>query len=242
MNSVTSSRNSTILLLTALLAAILFAVYYYVLTPKLDEVKVKESTISSLNQQITSLQEQLTVLDEMQQTSISNKLVLRNKVPQSKEINKILLKIAEIEAVTGTLVDSIRFSNYDTTVINSTIQDPSAPVVDSEGTQETAELDELTTTIQSASDTASDTPSVSTIAKDSLPAQLKLVTFSFEIVATNQQDLLTFIQEVEEIERVMKIDTVSLTSPGEEEQLQEDAEPTYKASIQVTTFYYEGEN
>lgn len=242
MNSVTSSRNSTILLLTALLAAILFAVYYYVLTPKLDEVEVKESTISSLNQQITSLQEQLTVLDEMQQTSISNKLALRNKVPQSKEINKILLKIAEIEAVTGTLVDSIRFSNYDTTVVNSTIQDPSAPVVDSEGTQETAELDELTTTDQSASDTASDTPAVSTIAKDSLPAQLKLVTFSFEIVAINQQDLLTFIQEIEQIERVMKIDTVSLTSPGEEEQLQEDAESTYKASIQITTFYYEGEN
>ena len=53
---------------------------------------------------------------------------------------------------------------------------------------------------------------------------------------------MTFIKEIEQIERVMKLDSVSLTLPGEEEQLQEDAVPTYKAAIQITTFYYEGEN
>ena len=238
MNSITSNRNSMILLLTALLAASLFALYYFLITPKLEEVEAKKDTLSSLNQQITNMQEQITVLDETLQTSISNELSLRNKVPQSKEINKILLKIAEIEAVTGTLVDSIRFTNYDTTVANSTLQDPSAPVVNSEGTEETTGLDELTTTDQPPSDT----PAVSTIARDSLPAQLKLLTFSFEIAAINQQDLLTFIKEIEQIERVMKFETVSLTSPGEIELLQEDAEPTYKASIQITTFYYEDEN
>ena len=242
MNSITSNKNSTLLLLTALLAAILFTVYYYVLTPKLDEAELKESAINSLNQQITSLQQQLTIQEETQQTSIPNMLALRNKVPQSKEINKILLKIAEIEAVTGTLVDSIRFPNYDTPVANSSVSDPNAPVVDSEGTQDSALVDEETMIDQETTDSTSNTSVVSTITKDSLPAQLKLVTFSFDIVAINQQDIFTFIQEIEQIERVMKIDTVNLTSPGEEEQLQEDAEPTYKASIQITTFYYEGEN
>lgn len=242
MNSITSNKNSTLLLLTALLAAILFGVFYYVLTPKLDEVELKESTINSLNQQITSLQQQLTIQDETQQTSISNTLALRNKVPQTKEINKILLKIAEIEAVTGTLVDSIRFSNYDTPVANSSVSDPNAPVVDSEGAQDSAIIDEQMMIDQATTDSTSNNSVVSTITKDSLPEQLKLVTFSFDIVAINQQDLLTFIQEIEQIERVMKIDTVNLTLPGEEEQLQEDAELTYKASIQITTFYYEGEN
>ena len=242
MSSITSNKNSTLLLLTALLAAILFACYYYVLTPKLDEVELKEGSINSLNQQITSLQQQLTIQDETQQTSISNVLTLRNKVPQAKEINKILLKIAEIEAVTGTLVDSIRFSNYDTPVVNSTVSDPNAPVLDSEGTQDSALLDEQGTIDQAATDSTLNNPIVSTISKDSLPAQFKLLTFSFDIVAINQQDLLTFIQEIEQIERVMKIDTVNLTSPGEEEQLQEDADLTYKASIQITTFYYEDEN
>lgn len=242
MNSITSNKNSTLLLLTALLAAILFAVYYYVLTPKLDEVEAKESILNSLNQEITSLQEQLTLIDETQQTSIASKLTLRNKVPQTKEIDKILLDIAEIEAVTGTLVDSIRFSNYDSSVVDSTITDPNAPVVDPEGTQETAAVDDQVTTNQSTPDSSSNTSPVYTITKDSLPAQLKLVTFSFDIVALDMQDLLAFIQEIEQIERIMKIDTVSISSPGEEEQLQGDADSTFKATIQITTFYYEDEN
>lgn len=241
MNSITSSKNSTILLLTALFAAILFAVYYYVLTPKLDEVKEKESTLSSLNQEITTLQEQMTLIDETQQTSISNTLTLRKKVPQTREIEKILLDIAEIEAVTGTLVESIRFNNYDSPVVDSTITDPNAPAVDQEAVPRTPAVEEKATDNQSTPEGTTDTPPVSTITKESLPEQLKLVTFSFDIAALDLQALQNFLQEIEQIERIMKIDTLSISSPGEEEQLQEDADPTVKATVQVTTFYYEGE-
>lgn len=240
MNSITSNKNSTILLLTALLAAILFAVYTYVLTPKLDEVEAKESTLNYLNQEITRLQEQITLSEETHQSSISTSLTLRKKVPQTREIEKILLDLAEIEAVTGTLVESIRFNNYDSLVVDSTITDPNAPVVDQEATQGTAAIEEEATDTQSKTADSTDTSSVSTIAKETLPAQLKLVTFSFDIVALDMEAVQNFLQEIEQIERIMKIDTLSISSPGEEEQLQEDADPTVKATVQVTTFYYEG--
>lgn len=240
MNSITSNKNSTILLLTALLAAVLFAVYTYVLTPKLDEVAAKESTLNFLNQEITSLQEQITLIDETQQSSISNRLTLRKKVPQTREIEKILLDLAEIEAVTGTLVESIQFTNYDAQVVESTVTDPNAPVVDQETTQGTSATEEQATDDQSTTDGTTEPSSVSSIAKESLPAQLKLVTFSFGIVALDMQAVQNFLQEIEQLDRVMKIDTLSISSPGEEEQLQEDADPTVKATVQVTTFYYEG--
>ena len=240
MNSITSNKNSTILLLTALFAAILFAVYYYVLTPKLDEVAAKESTLNSLNQEITSLQEQIALIDETQQSSISTSLTLRKKVPQTREIEKILLDLAEIEAVTGTLVESIQFTNYDTQVVESSVTDPNAPVVDQEATQETSATEESSVEDQLTTDGQTDTSFVSTIAKESLPAQLKLVTFSFNIVALDMEAVQNFLQEIEQLDRVMKIDTLSISSPGEEEQLQEDADPTVKATVQVTTFYYEG--
>ncbi|MFJ7735039.1 potassium transporter [Lysinibacillus sp. NPDC097287] len=244
MNSITSSKNSAILLLTALIAAILFAVYSYVLSPKLDEVNAMESTLSTLNQEIKSLQEQITFIDETQQTSLSNSLTLRQKVPQTREIEKVLLAIAEIEAVTGTLVESISFNNYDSLVVDSTITDPNAPVMDEEVAQGASATDGNTTdTQQTGGETVATTDElpVSTIAKESLPEQLKLVTFSIDIAALDLQALQDFLQEIEQIERIMKIDTLSISSPGEEEQLQEGADPTVKANVQITTFYYEGE-
>lgn len=245
MNSITSNKNSAILLLTALVAALLFAVYYYVLTPKLDDVKAKESSVSSLNQEITSLQEQIALVAEKQQSSTSSDLTLRKKVPQTRAIEKVLLDIAEIEAVTGTLVESISFNNYDSLVLDSSITDPNAPVVDEGATQAAPTTDGEGTDsqpIEEETEGATDELPVSTITKESLPAALKLVTFSIDIAALDMKSLNSYLQEIEKIERIMKIDTLDISLPGEEEQFKEDADPTVTATIQVTTFYYEGEN
>lgn len=241
MNSITSSKNSTILLLTALIAAILFAVYYYLLTPKLEAVEEKESAISSLNQEIKGVQEQIAVMGQTQQSSVSNSILLRKKVPQTRAIEKVLLDIAEIEAVTGTLVETISFNNYDSTVIDSTITDPNAPKVDEGAVQDTTQTDAGATEEQST-ETATEELPVSTIAKESLPQELKLVTFNIEIAALNLEALKEFLLEIEKIERIMKIDSLDISSTGEEDQFKDDSDQTPTATIQITTFYYEGEN
>ncbi|KOS69315.1 hypothetical protein AEA09_12595 [Lysinibacillus contaminans] len=240
MNSITSNKNSAILLLTALIAAVLFAVYYYVLTPKLDDVKAKESTVSTLNQEITSLQEQIAIVEETQQSSATNNVTLRKKVPQTRAIEKVLLDIAEIEAVTGTLVESISFNNYDSLVLDSTITDPNAPVVDEDAPVTDGDTTDTQPTEEDPEATTDELP-VSTIAKESLPAALKLVTFSMDIAALDMKSLNSYLQEIEKIERIMKIDALDISLPGEEDKFQEDADPTVTATIQVTTFYYEGE-
>ncbi|MFJ7735051.1 potassium transporter [Lysinibacillus sp. NPDC097287] len=244
MNSITSNKNSAILLLTALIAALLFAVYYYVLTPKLDDVKAKESTVSTINQEITSLQEQIAIVEETQQSSTSENLTLRKKVPQTRAIEKVLLDIAEIEAVTGTLVESISFNNYDSLVLDSTITDPNAPVVDEGAVQDVpatgGDGTDNQPTEEETEGTTDELP-VSTIAKESLPAALKLVTFSIDIAALDMKSLNSYLEEIEKIERIMKIDALDISLPGEEDKFQEDADPTVTATIQVTTFYYEGE-
>lgn len=232
----TSSKNSGILLITALVAAILFAVYYYVLTPKLDEVEVKETALSTLRQDIDNLQQQLDQAAQSQQMSVSNELVLRKKVPPMRAIEKVLSDVEEIEEITGTRIESISFNNYDSLVSDSTIQDVNAP-------QEEAEQPPAETTDDAPTEEQEETETlpVSTIAKESLPPALKLVTFEIQILALDMKSLHNYLEEIEKLERIMKIDTVSIKLPGEEDVLQEDADPTVNATVQITTFYYEGE-
>ncbi len=227
MNNLTSSKNSSILLLTALVAALLFALYYYLLVPKLDEVEVKASNINQLQQQITEIEGQLTKLDEEQGELVTNILTMRKKVPETRAIEKIILAMAEMEEVTGTRVESLNFNNYDTTVAQSEVTEPNM-------------LEKAETEVD-GEQTADENLPVSSIAKETLPNELKLVTFSLEVAALDFKALESFLKEIEKLERVMKTDTISFSLPGEQDQLDKDADLTLKATVQVTTFYYEGQ-
>ncbi|MEK5333696.1 potassium transporter [Lysinibacillus sp. FSL W8-0992] len=234
----TSSKNSAILLLTALVAALLFALYYYLLTPKLEEVEAKERDVSALQQEIASIQEQITALDTVQQSHGVSMLSLRKKVPQTRAIEGVIRNIEEIEAVTGTRVEAVEFNNYDSLVMDSSIIDPNSPANEEQAVtaQQPTENSE-----QADSEEGDNALPTSTIAKESLPVELKLVTFSIDVVAIDTKAMLEFLKEIEKIERVMKIDTLDITLTGEEAVFEEDADSSIKATIQVTTFYYEGE-
>jgi len=234
----TSSKNSAILLLTALVAALLFALYYYLLTPKLEEVEAKERDVRALQQEIATIQEQITALDTVQQSQGASVLSLRKKVPQTRAIEGVIRNIEEIEAVTGTRVEAVEFNNYDSLVMDSSIIDPNSPANEEQAVsaQQPTENSE-----QADSEEGDNALPTSTIAKESLPAELKLVTFSIDVIAIDTKTMLEFLKEIEKIERVMKIDTLDITLTGEEVVFEEDADSSIKATVQVTTFYYEGE-
>ncbi|WP_409368586.1 potassium transporter [Lysinibacillus sp. 38-6] len=231
----TSSKNSAILLLTAFVAALLFALYYYLLTPKLEEVEAKEKDVNALQQEIVAIQEQITTMDTVQQSHGASVLALRKKVPQTRAIEGVIRNIEEIEAVTGTRVEAVEFNHYDSLVLDSTMMDPNSQDV-SETVQQTTENSN-----QSEEAEVDSVLPTTTIVKESLPAELKLVTFSMDVAAIDTKAMLEFLKEIEKIERVMKIDTLDITLTGEEDNIVEDADSTITATVQVTTFYYEGE-
>lgn len=228
MNKVTSSKNSTLLLLIAFVATLLFAIYYYLIVPKLDEVEAKNSTVEQLRQEIASIEGQLAQLDDGQVTAVSNSLAMRKKVPETSAIEQVILDIAEIEEVTGTRIETVNF-NYDADVTQVEVTDPNmVEKAEEEVNGEQTETEE-------------NVP-VTTIAKENLPPELKIVTFSVEVAALDFNALDGFLKEIEKLERVMKTDTISFTLPGEQDRLEKDADLTVKATVQITTFYYEGEN
>lgn len=74
---------------------------------------------------------------------------------------------------------------------------------------------------------------------EALPANLKLITFQLDIESPDDEQLQQFIKEIEALERVMHIDTIEYSLPGEEDTLMNDTSTSVSASIQVTTFYFE---
>lgn len=249
------NKNTSILLLVLLVAALLFAVYYYMVLPKKDRVTSLESSVTSLQGEITSLQEQVSTANNQENPlDDTNIFTLRQKLPQTREIDQLLLNLEEIEFVSKTRIVSVGFNSYDELVSESTIVPVSEEEVVTDGTTEgetpaegeTAVPEEGTVPEEGATDEtgeAVETPEtpVSDIAAQTLPPELKLITFNLEVAAPEHRNLQKFIEEVEKLERVMHIDSVSYSLPGEAVEIMEDSNETLNSSIQLTTFYYEGE-
>ena len=226
MNSISSSKNGTLLLIIALAMAILFALYSFVVKPKQEEAQSIRTEINYLNTEIKSLEQNMVDRQSQYSATDVNEFMLRKKVPNNRNIDSLILSIEEIEYVTGSLIRRIEFNNYDTLVSNSNLLNPTENSDD----ESLGILDELQQTEELP---------VSTIVEEPLPQSLKLVTFIIEVTSPNEPNLLQFIREVEQIERIMHIDSIDFDLAGEEDQLYEDTSEVVTAEVQVTTFYYE---
>lgn len=228
MTRLLNSKKSGILLLVLLIASLLFALYYYVILPKKDEVRAKEASIQSLQTEIKSLEQSLTSFDEQLEVPMQETLEMQKKVPSVRAVEQVLRDMVEIEEVTGTRMESLTFNNYDEPVANANVD-------------QTNTVAEAEAKVNEENQENTETPPVSTIAQENIPPELKLVTFTFDIGALTFDSMVTFLKEVEKLERVMKIDTINMTIPGEQEKLDKEADNTIKATVQITTFYYEGQ-
>ncbi|MEK3764358.1 potassium transporter [Solibacillus sp. FSL K6-4121] len=228
MNSITSSKNGTLLLVIAFAMALLFALYTFVIKPKQEEAQSIRTEINYMRTEISTLEQNLGDNQSQYSETDVNEFALRKKVPSDREIDTLILSIEEIEYVTGSQIRSIEFNNYDALVSDSAIQNPS---VDEEQESLDGLLDDLESTEEEAP--------VSTIAVETLPPSLKLVTFIIGVTSPNDVNLLNFIKEIEQLERVMHIDRVEFELSGEEAELMADEPDAVTAEVQVTTFYYE---
>lgn len=238
----TSSKNSTPLLLIVLVAALLFAIYYYVLLPKKEEVESLQNSIEATKSEITSIEEQITAINESKSLDQATLLEMRKKMPATKGLNELLLNIEETQYVSGTQILTVNFNNYDTLVSGSELENPYAPS-EEEGEETTTDNQstEEETSEGGDSETDAEEVPVSTIAKESLPPELKLITFEIDVASPDFTHLSNFIKEIEKIERIMHIDLIDFNLPGEDNDFKEDPQESIEATVQVTTFYYEGE-
>lgn len=246
-----SSKNTQILLLVALVAALLFAIYYYLVLPKQSEQDVLRRSIETLTSEISTIQASIDQIEEKESQHTPNVYTLEKKVPRSQNIDELLLNIEEIQYVSNSYVTSISFSGGGMSVADAGIgigihteeaidpnqnatTDPNA-TTPNPNTTNNQNTDIQGTEGQTAGEVVDSTFTID------LPTELKMLSFNLELTSPDYNHLLQFINELESLERIMHIDSISYSLPGEQAVIDEDISSTVQASIQVTTFYYEGE-
>lgn len=228
MNDLVSNKRTGSLLLVALVVVILGAVYYFVIYPLSEEKNSKEVTISNVRSEVAVLQEQLTT-PEVEEESEEHTFDLKKKVPLTRDLDKLIRSIEEIELISESKIESVNFNNYDAVVAESAL-------VKTQTEEETnTENTETTDTT-----TETETP-VSPVANIVLPPQLKLITFNISVLTKDYDHLMQFMEELEKTERIVRVDQLSFSLPGEEQFYEMDSVDAISAEIQVTTFFYDGE-
>lgn len=219
MNELVSNKRTAFLLIVTLVVLILGAIYYYVIYPLQNErdskaniVKVLQTEVAALNEQYQSAQ-----ADER---PTENTFQLEKQVPITRELDELIRSIEEIELVSDSRIESVEFNNYDENVAESTLVPEETE--ETEGSVEDGEV-----------------APVSPVAETVLPNKLKLITFNVTILSKSFEHFTLFVEEVEKMNRIIRIDQVSMVAPGEEEIVDKSYEEAIEAIIQITTFYYD---
>lgn len=241
MNKLSNNRSS-IILVAIIIFLLLFALYYYVVLPKQQERDRLEQSVNAVQAEVTALQENINLLVNEQQYEETNMYAMRQKLPMNRMMQQLLLDIEEIEYVSDSKVLAISFNNYDSLVNASNLQDPNVvqPATEAAVAGEVAQGDESIENIEEPADVTETVP-VSSVARETLPQELKMVTFNMNIEAPDRENIEDFVKELEGLERAMRIDSISYRLMGESDQLEEQLYDLTTAVVQVTTFFYEGE-
>lgn len=94
---------------------------------------------------------------------------------------------------------------------------------------------------ENSEDNESDTNDESEQATDetvtNLPTNVKLITINLSVASPDFEHFQLFLQELEKLERITRVDTLTFTKPAERELLYEkDGNQAVTADVQITTF------
>lgn len=239
MNELFSDKKSGFLILVALVFVIIGAIYYFLIYPLKEEKQLKEVAVSSVRTEVAVLQSELASTEV--ESDEENTFSLEKKVPLTRELDELIRSIEKVDLISESKIESISFNNYDEVVAESTLAPTQTEEQTDTGTVEGDTSTESETTVDGTiTESETETP-VSPIADISLPAQLKLITFNITLLTKDYDQLVVFIKELEKLDRVVRVDQIRFSMPGEEQNYDIDSENTVSAEIQVTTFYHDGE-
>jgi len=242
-----SENKSLVSLLGIIAFLILGVVYYYVIMPKSEAEAQKTNSITQLRTDNRAMENQVAVLSVVSPEETTN-FELRKKLPMNRDLDKLLHTINEVELMSESKIISIAFNNYDTEVSGSAIALPTEEEKEAkaEVEAESTETEEAKADVVAESEAEEDevseideTKPITPIDVELLPAELKLISLNVVLSVLDYDHLLLFLHEVEEIERVVRIDSVEFNQPGEEEFTQENPDERVTVSVQLTTFYSE---
>lgn len=237
INEFIQERKSLVILIIVILFLLLGLVYLNLVKPLKDESKTAKTNIEVLETDIQLLQAQVEGEASGQADRPDNQFFLERKMPLDRSIDELILSLQEIEMISEVRLENISFNNYD-----SGLTEADQVIDREEDTEETGDVDggELNDDVETEVVDEFTEPPVSDVAEN-LPANVKLITVELSVISPNFHQFEVFLQEIEKLERVTRVDTLSFSKPGEQDLLnpEGEADTTVSIDVQITTFYYD---
>ncbi|MEN0649976.1 hypothetical protein NSQ82_13240 [Caldifermentibacillus hisashii] len=265
MSDFFQEKRKIILFIGIILFLLLGLLYFYLLMPLKDDANAAEQNVKQLETEVEALKNRL---NQNESDQPENTAKLEKKMPLSRQLDELILSLQEIEMVSGSQIASINFNNYDgglteadgtnennestegtdeATADDTNNNDELTDSKDDPGTNETDEnqSDEQVTEDKNSEDNGLDTNDENEQATNetvtNLPTNVKLITINLSVASPDFEHFQLFLQELEKLERITRVDTLTFTKPAERELLYEkDGSQAVTADVQITTFYYNG--
>lgn len=242
MESIRENKRAAFLLLGALIALVLAGVYYLYIMPLQVENETKRNANALLQTEIVALQEQ--AVDGEEEVSLQDDpYELMKKVPTGLEMDKIISTIEEIELVTGTRVKAASFTGFETGEVTGFTEEEDVVTEEPEQQAEDPTTDPETPETGDSSTEAREEASLEpepqpTILASQLPLELRMITMTVDFEAETEEQLIAIMKEIENLERVYRVDGIDTGQPGETQLTKPGGDPTIQASFTISTFYY----
>jgi cobalamin biosynthesis protein CobT len=265
MSDFFQEKRKIVLFIGIILFLLLGLLYFYLIMPLKDDANAAEQNVKQLETEVKALENRL---NQNETDQPENTAKLEKKMPLSRQLDELILSLQEIEMVSGSQIASINFNNYDgglteadgtnennestdgtdeATADDTNNNNEATDGTDEATTNETDEnqSDEQATEDKNSDDNGSDTNDENEQATDetvtNLPTNVKLITINLSVASPDFEHFQLFLQELEKLERITRVDTLTFTKPAERELLYEkDGSQAVTADVQITTFYYNG--
>ncbi|WP_368996467.1 hypothetical protein [Caldifermentibacillus hisashii] len=265
MSDFFQEKRKIVLFIGIILFLLLGLLYFYLIMPLKDDANAAEQNVKQLETEVKTLENRV---NQNETDQPENTAKLEKKMPLSRQLDELILSLQEIEMVSGSQIASINFNNYDgglteadgtnennestdgtdeATADDTNNNNEATDGTDEATTNETDEnqSDEQATEDKNSDDNGSDTNDENEQATDetvtNLPTNVKLITINLSVTSPDFEHFQLFLQELEKLERITRVDTLTFTKPAERELLYEkDGSQAVTADVQITTFYYNG--
>lgn len=217
MNIKLPKNEKLIIFVCVLLIIGLFAgVYFFVLYPKVQQIPLKETELSTQEQLLSTLQSKLTSTNA---NTFQNTVELQKMVPVKPLSQQLLLDIEKAEVVSGSFVVNMAFE-------------------DSEVTQEVAQQQEGESALTDKQEADLNGETVDEEKKETipLPVGVKKITVTLSVESPSYFELEEFIRILENSERITVVETIDFTA-GEEIIDYEQTDKPLSYQVKLSAFY-----
>lgn len=222
MNLKLPNNKVTILIAGLLLIALFSSVYFLDLYPKMKEIPLKESELSSQEQLLSVLQGKVTKTNT---NTFQSTVALQKVVPVKPLTQQLLLEIEKAEVVSGSFVVNMQFEDGEVTADTSKVEE-----------------NKLEERIEEDLDPESNSESVEVEKEEvmkPLPTGVKKVSVTLNVESPSYFEFEEFIRILENSERITVIEAIDFTA-GEEIIEYEQTDKPLSYQVTLSAFYMPG--